>query len=257
MKLSQLLSVLVLIAILISCGGHSNSPDLINSESFEAENVSLDHQIQHLLAADSIATKGQASEKITELEILVEKYAENPSDVAWKAVSEAWTQVNSKEIQEETTDSLLSGSLTQWIDLNIKLVKLTDDVRFGDALENILYQSKAPKISSAQLKSVIYTHVDDKIYLNILGSSAFSYRHTTGGIVHFVQKTDYPAGNEMVLSCELDDVRYIDVFIRIPSWAKNPTVTHGNVKYVARPGEYCEIYRKWKNGDEIVVKLNN
>lgn len=149
---------------------------MVNSESFEAENVSLDHQIQHLLAADSIAAKGQASEKFTELEMLVKRYAENPSDEAWKTVSEAWNHINSKEIQEITTDSLLSGSITKWIDLNIKLVKLIDDVRFGDALENILYQSKAPKISLAQLKSVIYTHVDDKIYLNILGSSAFSYR---------------------------------------------------------------------------------
>jgi DUF1680 family protein len=49
----------------------------------------------------------------------------------------------------------------------------------------------------------------------------------------------------------------MDVFIRIPSWAVNPTVTHGNVKYVAHPGEYCEVYRKWNNGDQIKVELKN
>lgn len=258
MKLIHLFPVLLISTFLVSCGGNSNSPELVNSQSIVAENISLDHQLSILLRTDSsVSLPGPQSSKITELENLVNKFAESQSDENWNAVSGTWSMINSKEIQELTTDSLLLGSITQWIDLNIKLVKLTDDVRFGDALENVLYQSKTPKISVDQLKSVIYTHVDDKIYFNIWGSSSFSYQHTTGGNVRFVQKTQYPAGNEMVITSELDDVRYMDVFIRIPAWAKNPTVIHGNVKYVARPGEYCEIFRKWKNGDEIVVKLNN
>lgn len=258
MKLIHLFSVLLISTFLVSCVGNSNSPELVNSQSIVAENISLDHQLSILLRTDSsVSLPGQQSSKITELENLVNKFAESQSDENWNAVSGTWSMINSNETLGMMGDSLQSGILSKWIDLNIQLLKLTGEVRFGDALENILYKSSSPEFSVDQLKSVIYTHVDDKIYFNILGSSSFSYQHTTGGNVRFVQKTQYPAGNEMVLSSELGDVRYMDVFIRIPTWAKNPTVTHGNVKYVARPGEYCEIFRKWKNGDGIVVKLIN
>ena len=258
MKFIHLLISVLLVAFLASCGGSSNSPEPINSQSIVAENISLDHQLSSLLKTDSSVTlPGPQSSKISELENLVNKFAESQSDENWNAVSGAWTTVETNEIPRMMNDSLQSGILSKWIDLNIQLLKLTGEVRFGDALENILYKSNSPEFSVDQLKSVIYTHVDDKIYFNILGSSSFSYQHTTGGNVRLIQKTQYPAGNEMVLTSELSDVRYMDVFIRIPSWAKNPSVTHGNVKYVARPGEYCEIFRKWKNGDEIVVKLIN
>lgn len=258
MKFIHLLISVLFVAFLASCGGNSNSPERISSQSFVAENISLDHQLSALLKTDSSVTlSGPQSSKIYELENLVNKFAESQSGENLNAVSGAWTTVETNEIPRMMNDSLPSGILSKWIDLTIQLLKLTGEVRFGDALENILYKSNTPEFSVDQLKSVIYTHVDDKIYFNILGSSSFVYQHTTGGNVRFIQKTQYPAGNEMVLTSELSDVRYMDVFIRIPSWAKDPSVTHGNVKYVARPGEYCEIFRKWKNGDEIVVKLIN
>jgi DUF1680 family protein len=61
----------------------------------------------------------------------------------------------------------------------------------------------------------------------------------------------------MTLTCETNDARYLDVYIRIPEWAVNPTVAHGNVKYVAHPGEYCQISRKWKDKDEFFIILKN
>jgi DUF1680 family protein len=61
----------------------------------------------------------------------------------------------------------------------------------------------------------------------------------------------------MTLKCESNDVRYLDVFIRIPEWAINPTVSYGNVKYVAHSGEYCQVSRKWHDGDEFRIVLKN
>jgi len=149
------------------------------------------------------------------------------------------------------------GVAGKWAELNIMLLKLSGEVRFGDVIENLLYKEEMPVLTEKQLKSIIYTHIDDQIFINVLGGSSFDYQHTTGGNVRLTQTTRYPLGSEIILSCEVGDVRYMDVFIRIPEWAVNPTVTHGNVKYVARPGEYCEIYRKWRNGDEFSIKLKN
>ena len=136
-------------------------------------------------------------------------------------------------------------------------MKFSGEIRFADVLEKLLYESKSPVLSEKLLKSVIYTRIYDQVFVNIIGSSSISYQHTTGGTVKLIQQTDYPEGNEMILKCECSDLRFMDVFIRIPSWAVHPSVTHGNVKYVANPGEYCEISRKWENGDEIKVVLKN
>ena len=83
------------------------------------------------------------------------------------------------------------------------------------------------------------------------------HHHTTGGTVKLTQRTDFPRSNIVTLTCETNDARYLDVFIRIPEWAVNPTVAHGNVKYVAHPGEYCQISRKWKDKDEFYIILKN
>lgn len=72
-----------------------------------------------------------------------------------------------------------------------------------------------------------------------------------------MQKTDYPTGNEMVLSCELDDVRYKGCFYSYSHVGKKSDGNSRKCEICGRPSEYCEIFRKWKNGDEIVVKLNN
>jgi len=51
----------------------------------------------------------------------------------------------------------------------------------------------------------------------------------------------------------MEEIRYIEISIRIPDWARNATVTEKNVKYVATPGSYCFIARKWNSGDVIEI----
>ncbi len=148
-------------------------------------------------------------------------------------------------------------AIQKWAELNVALVKLSGEVRFGDAIEKMIHGPENRFISERLLKSVIYTHVDDQIFINIIGSSSMDYQHTTGGNVRLIQGTNYPGNDVMTLKTECSDLRYMDIFIRIPSWAVNPTVTHGNVKYVAQPGEYCQISKKWKAGVEIRVVLKN
>jgi DUF1680 family protein len=124
-------------------------------------------------------------------------------------------------------------------------------------MEKVLYDAEVPLLSADLLKSIIYTHIDDQIFVNIFGSSSLIHHHTTGGVIKLIQETSYPASNDITLKCETNDARFLNVFIRIPSWAVNPTVTHGNVKYVPHPGEYCQISRMWKDGDEIRILLKN
>ena len=264
MKFLQMLAVIAILVLVISCGNQNNGLNVINSESFPEKNITLDHLVSQRLLPDSIVNmpvQNSLSEKLDEMISVAGKLRKNPSDSIWNAISASWYDFGKADLSLLSADSLSNSETTviacKWTELNIILLKLSGEVKFGDAIEDLLYKFPKLVMTEKQLKSIIYTHIDDQIFINVIGSSRFNYQHTTGGTVKLIQQTNYPIGNEMSLICEVGDVRYMDVFIRIPSWAVNPTVTHGNVKYVAHPGEYCEISRKWYNGDKIEVSLKN
>ena len=203
--------------------------------------------------------------KMDEMIRTVENTSKLKSDTTWKVLSREWEdiRVNLSDMKglSNASDSMADSELNtierKWCDLNVRLLKLSGEVRFGDALEKILYEAKVPVLSDKILKSIIYTHIDDQIFINIFGTSSLIHHHTTGGTIKIIQESGYPANNEIILRCETNDSRFLNVFIRIPFWAINPTVTHGNVKYVPHPGEYCQISRMWKDGDEIRIVLKN
>jgi len=192
------------------------------------------------------------------------------SDKLWPDLLQRWNEFNvnyfganpslfpGNESAADSIKGLLSAKAAEkWAHLNVDLLKLSGEVRFGDALEVLLYGTKEFSFPENLLKSIIFTRIFDDVYINIIGSTSMEYQHTTGGTVRLIQETNYPQDAEMTLTCETNDVRFLNLFIRIPSWAVNPHVTYGNVKYVALPGEYCQISRKFKTGDEIRVALRN
>ena len=258
--------------VFISCKNDPNSLSVINSKSFHESQIHVDFQadqttiVSDSLAEDSIRqiyAKEQYNtlNQIEEMLSMTENIRKSGSDSIWIVLSNRWNEFNSGidgiGQANSTTSKIFPEAIQKWAELNVALVKLSGEVRFGDAIEKILNGSENGSISERLLKSVIYTHIDDKIFINIIGPSSMEYQHTTGGNVRLIQVTNFPEGDVMTLKSKCSDKRFMDVYIRIPSWAVNPTVTHGNVKYVARPGEYTQISRKWKDGDEFRVALKN
>lgn len=270
MRLNQLIAIAGIVWIFWSCGSGNNGLSVHNSQSFHDTQITLDSQLMPRLTADTVEAvqdKNPLMQPIGDMILQTEKLKTNPSDSGWTALSTSWEDFRVKYVgadgilfrqnEDSSANSQNARLPEKWAELNKSLLKFSGEVRFGDALERLLYEPKVPVLSEKFLKSVIYTHLDDQIFVNLIGSSSLNHYHTTGGTIKLIQVTDFPEGNEITLKCECDDTRFLDVFIRIPSWAVNPTVTHGNVKYVARAGEYCEISRKWKNGDEFKIVLKN
>jgi hypothetical protein len=264
MKFTRLSAIIGIAVFLISCGRSENGLNAINSGSFSETNITLDDAVSQRLLSDSVMnTSGQSpiSIKLDESILAIEKLRKTQSDSLWNVVSDSWYDFGKDGFSILSTDSMSNSDASaiagKWVELNIQLLKLSGEVRFGDAVENLLYKNQSPVLTEKQLKSIIYTHIDDQIFINVIGSSSLTHQHTTGGTIKLIQKTDYPNSNEMTLKCESNDVRYLDVFIRIPEWAINPTVSYGNVKYVAHPGEYCQVSRKWHDGDEFRIVLKN
>ena len=259
MKIYQFMAVCWIILIFVSCTGEKVSFPLVNSVSFSEEQIVLENLVVQKIRTDSASIQIHSdilSGKTDEMFLLFNDFQKTPCDSLWNILMLNWDNFSLK-IKDINDGSLPVSSLQKWAELNIQLLKVSGEVKFADVLDHLFYQDSAPVITEKLLKSFIYTHVEDHIFVNFIGSSSLLHHHTTGGTIKLIQETAYPANDEMILKCESDDTRFLDVFIRIPSWAVNPTVNLGNVKYVAHPGEYAEISRKWKNGDEIVVRLKN
>lgn len=264
MKIYRLSAIIGIAVFLFSCGNSENGLKVINSGSFSDLNITINGTVSQRLLPDSVVNiSGQSliSVKLDESTLATEKIRKDQSDSLWNAVSASWYGFAKNGLSilsaDSTSNSDVSAIAGKWAELNIQLLKLSGEVRFGDAIEDLLYKNQSPVLTEKQLKSIIYTHIDDQIFINVIGSSSLTHHHTTGGIIKLIQETDYPKSNEMTLKCESNDVRYLDVFIRIPEWAINPTVSYGNVKYVAHPGEYCQVSRKWHDGDEFRIVLKN
>lgn len=260
MKLVRLIVISGIALLFTACGSEQESFKRANSQSFAEKQITLEGALSLLTGADSVNYIPESSLLLKNLEEMLSvagKLKKTKSDSSWTTLQKSWEEFRNNEavlLADASGNSVFV--LQKWAELNSQLLKLTGEVRFGDTLEKLIYEPKS-YLPERLVKSTIYTHIDDQIFINLIGSSSLNHQHTTGGTIKLIQKTEYPLTNEIALFCECSDTRYLDVFIRIPVWAVNPTVTHGNVKYVARPGEYCQISRKWRNGDEFLIGLKN
>ena len=260
MNLVRLIVISGIAFLFTACGSKNESFNRANSQSFAEKQITLEGALSLRIGADSVHQNQEPGLLLKNLEEMLSvtgTLKKAKSDSSWTALQKNWEEFRGNEavlLTDTSGNSVLV--LQKWAELNSQLLKLTSEVRFGDALEKLIYEPKL-YLPERLIKSAIYTHIDDQIFINLFGSSSLNHQHTTGGAIKLIQKTEYPLTNEIALFCECSDTRYLDVFIRIPEWAVNPTVTHGNVKYVARPGEYCQISRKWRNGDEFSIKLKN
>lgn len=261
MKLVRLIAISVMILFFAACANKKGSFQIINSKSFAEQQVTVEGHLAQRIETDSVNYVQEPSaltKKLEEMLSAAETLKETKSDSSWYSLLKSWEEFRDNEtalLADTSANSVFA--LQKWAQLNGQLLKLTSEVRFADALEKIIYQTSIPVLPESSIKSILYTHVDDQIFVNLYGASSLNHHHTTGGVIKLVQETNYPDSQEIILKCECSDTRYLDVFIRIPEWAVNPTVTHGNVKYVAYPGQYAEIMRKWNNGDEINISLKN
>lgn len=171
--------------------------------------------------------------------------------------SEHWDQLNHEVLLNQ--QKLTEVDVNKWIALNDSLLKYSEDVRFADVLEQTVFNNLGKyRFGANQLKSFFYTRRYDRIYVNLFGSSSMQYEHTTGGSVRLVQSTDYPFDGQVTISFELQDKRFLDLFVRIPEWANYAAVNVKGVKYPVTFGQYAEVARMWENGDkaEIVIGFN-
>nr|WP_321356582.1 glycoside hydrolase family 127 protein [uncultured Draconibacterium sp.] len=144
-----------------------------------------------------------------------------------------------------------SLALPAWIEINGLLLELTGEAKYAQELEKI----SANENMTDYIKPFVLTQNGDHIYVNLFNPAEIDFQHSLGGDVTFRQETNYPESGSVRLHFEMTERRYIELNIRIPEWAEGTHVTVKGVKYFTKPGSYCLIAKKWKQGDLVQVEM--
>jgi len=70
-------------------------------------------------------------------------------------------------------------------------------------------------------------------------------------------KTNYPFDEELIFSIKLESKAAFPIYLRIPSWAEEASVTINghHIDTAPEPGKYVKIDREWSDGDKVTLTL--
>ncbi|MBN1362711.1 MAG: glycoside hydrolase family 127 protein [Sedimentisphaerales bacterium] len=109
----------------------------------------------------------------------------------------------------------------------------------------------------AEVAGYAYSVSDEGVWVNLYGGNTLATRLPNGSEVKLTQKTDYPWDGNIRIAVEQAPSEEFSLFLRIPAWARGAAVSV-NGQAIERPpnaGQYCEIRRRWPEGDRVELVL--
>lgn len=133
----------------------------------------------------------------------------------------------------------------------------------NDAAEKVYYKDKWPCCSgtfpqlTADYGISSYYPAKDGIYVNLFIPSRVSWTQN-GAQCSLTQQTNYPTANTTQLKMEVARPEKFTVYLRIPAWADSKTRVSVNGKRVQgelTPGSFFALSRTWANGDRVEYEI--
>jgi uncharacterized protein len=176
------------------------------------------------------------------------------------------------------------------IDFSNEWLRLRGDLRFGDLMERIVYNTlfaaQEPagrrlryftafsgerryfeldtyccpgnfRRGIAALPSFVYYRMNDGLAVNLFSTSSVNSTLASGVAVKLEQKTNYPASGDIDITVSPSRREQFVLKLRIPRWAEGATVTLNGQNPVT-PGSgaaFFEIKREWRAGDRVQLRL--
>lgn len=93
--------------------------------------------------------------------------------------------------------------------------------------------------------------------VNFFVDGDYHLKTPEGKPLEVIQQTNYPVSGNVTIKILLPKTEKLSIRIRIPHWSKNTKLTVNGEQFDKTvPGEYAEISRTWKSGDEISLSLD-
>lgn len=245
-----MISRITLLVSFLFCISCSQAPDFSTfvSEKVKLEEVKINVPLR-LFDNEKIGDK-RISE-LTDLQKYQNQYLNKSQEFSLNEFSDTWNKLQ----EQFDIENLQSSEIEKWFDATALLLQLRGDAVYAEELNKIVLLGigESREHNKEIVSPYIFTKNLDNLFVHIFTPSIINYDHTTKGNVNVEMETDFPQTGLVNLKFGMTERRYIEVSIRIPSWAEGATVTVKKVKYVAPPGGYCKIAKKWKEGDLIEV----
>ncbi len=174
------------------------------------------------------------------------------------------------------------------------LLRVTRDSRYGDSMEQVLYNTVAgakpiladgtsfyySDYNSDAAKKVYYKDkwpccsgtfpqltadygissyypAKDGIYVNLFIPSRVAWQQN-GARATLTQQTKYPTANATQLQLELERPEDFTIYLRVPAWADAKTrISVNGRRFEGDPaaGKFFALKRTWKNGDRVEYEI--
>jgi DUF1680 family protein len=97
---------------------------------------------------------------------------------------------------------------------------------------------------------------DSGVVLNLYYDGSVSFATKGGQTATIAMKTAYPYGNRVEMTLSLAQDEAFAVQVRVPDWSRKSALTVNGEAIEAKNG-YNVIERTWKNGDSIILELDD
>ena len=134
----------------------------------------------------------------------------------------------------------------------------------NDAAHKVYYKDKWPCCSgtfpqlTADYGISSYYPAKNGIYVNLFLPSRVSWMQNDAQCT-LTQQTSYPTSNTTQLNLDMARSEKFTIFLRVPSWAGAKTRVSVNGKRVEgdlAPGKFFELTRTWNNGDRVEYEID-
>src|SRR5690554_24448 len=239
--------------IVASCNSVEKSPDFVTYKTIPSGTDVPVNEYQGVNERYASALKGKnpGLDSLMEMQYI---YLQDRNKFDITRYQEIWN-----EFRKEVVNRYLSHEeLYAWIDLTGFLFQLTADALVAEELDRIAWQYiyNNPELNAEPLiLPYVITRHTDNVHINLFTPAEIDFTHSLGGKVKITQETSFPESSRILVNVEIETKQYLELFVRIPSWATNAQVTVKGVKYLSEPGTYSKIAKKWENGDAIEVNI--
>ncbi len=190
--------------------------------------------------------------------------------VAWMAMSvEMLRMTGNPVVADELELSTLNAGIGQispsgrWVTYNtpmdgVRMVS-TKDINFqtrpGSAELNCC-SVNGPRVLGMLSDWAIMAQ-EGGLALNYYGPGRLQAKLASGNAVILTQETEYPRDGQVSLTLQMDRPECFVLSLRIPAWSRQTSVlVNGEKIENVKPGQYLQLEREWKSGDNIALALD-
>ncbi len=169
-----------------------------------------------------------------------------------------------------------------WIQLNLQLLRLTGESKYGDQIERSVFNQLLAAQNPANGDICYFTPLNGRKRptpginccvsseprgISLIPETVWGTRNQGPAILQYApgrfttaaaaitSQTDFPASGHVTLTVTPVTKPRFTLYLRVPEWTRHFTASVGGRAYTGHAGEFLSIDRAWKPGDQVDIAM--